>query len=508
MNKSGFRKVTVLIVVSLAALAALQVYWVARMYTDMNRRFKEKVTAAMERAAYDELVSRSPNRSTVLTNFIQAGDLDSIRIHRMSPGESRLDVTVKPDSAAMLRFDSLAKNLAGQPGFRQDTLSGVIYDIKGASERDIDSIKTQITLRGTASTGRRISIVNLSSTDNRLSAEDFARYDSLLTENLAQADILLPHKLSIVDASSGKEMAVRGEEGENSLLFDIPIGAKKASLLRLHIQNPNRVFLKEMAGLIVSAVLILLLLAFAFVYLLRTLFRQKTLEEMRRDFTHNITHELKTPIAVAYAANDALLNYNADNDPGRRKKYLQIEQAQLKTLSAMVERILAMSFEQQEEFAPDRSEIPIRPVLENLEETYGIKSRKPVVFSIDIGPDASTVHADPFELNIALGNLVDNAIKYSGEKAEIRIATRRANGGTEISVSDNGIGIAPGAQEKIFEKFYRVPTGNIHTVKGFGLGLYYVRQIAGKHGGTVSVVSRPGKGTVFTLLFPDHEPEN
>jgi len=505
MNKSGFRKVTFLIVVSLAALAGLQVYWVVRMYSDMNRRFGEKVTAAMERAAYDELVTRSKSPTTILTNVLQVKDIDSIQINRLHGGISKVNVNVKPDSLASARMDSMVNQITQNQGFRKDTVNGAI--VYQSRQMTMDTLTTQIRVQGVAH-GKRINLIDITSSDNTLNSADFIRYDSLLNINLAQADILLPYQLSILESNSGAVLSSSGEEVPNSLSFDIPIGSKKASLLRLSIQNPNRDFLKEMAGLIVSSVLTILLLAFAFAYLLRTLFRQKSLEEMRRDFTHNITHELKTPIAVAYAANDALLNYNADADPARRKKYLKVEQAQLQTLSVLVERILAMSFEEKEELALNRSEIELRPVLENLAETYEIKSRKPVVFTIETEPGTVIMQADPFQFNIALGNLIDNALKYSGERVEIDISARQTANGIEIRISDNGIGIAPAAQDKIFEKFYRVPTGNIHTVKGFGLGLYYVRQIVENHGGTVSVVSRPGKGTVFTLQFPDHGPKN
>jgi signal transduction histidine kinase len=314
-------------------------------------------------------------------------------------------------------------------------------------------------------------------TDEGLSREDFVRYDSLLRLNLARADMLLPYRLSVVESEGGAELQTLGELGEpggglvRPRTFDIPIGSKRASVVRLAIENPNRAFLREMAGMIVSSVLTVLLLAFTLIYLLRTLFRQKTLEAMRLDFTHNITHELKTPIAVAYAAGDALLNFGADDDPARREKYLRVVQTQLSALSGLV-------------------------------ESHELRSPLPVAFHVDV-PEHITVWADPFQLNTALGNLIDSAIKYSGPAPQVSITARSDNNGVTIDVTDNGVGIEAAQRERIFEKFYRIPTGDLHNVKGFGLGLYNVRRVVERHGGSVSVTPAPGRGTTFTLHFPD-----
>ena len=289
----------------------------------------------------------------------------------------------------------------------------------------------------------------------------------------------------------------------NPKVFTSRVTTDDKLLFRVKIENPHRELLRELFGIILTSVLMLLVVAFVVIYLLRTLFRQKTLEEMRMDFTHNITHELKTPIAVAYAANDALENFGAADDGARRAKYLGVIRSQLTALSEMVERILTMSREEREDFTLRRERILLAGMLGALAEKFRMQAAKPARVTVDVSPEGLTAFADRFHLSHALDNLVDNALKYSGEEVHIRISAGRDGGRVVLRVADDGIGIPRAAQAHIFDKFYRVPTGDIHNVKGFGLGLYYVGLIAAKHGGSVAVESTEGHGTTFTLILPD-----
>ena len=231
---------------------------------------------------------------------------------------------------------------------------------------------------------------------------------------------------------------------------------------------------------------------------------------MKEDFTHNITHELKTPIAVAYAANDALLNFNGAENLTKRQNYLQIIQTQLKQLSGLVEQILSMSMEQRKNFRLNYEPVELRPMLENLISQHRLKADKPTEFKL-IMEENITLRADRLHLYNMISNLIDNAIKYSDEKAYIYISAIRCNNPYNgdrnayvmLKIQDKGIGIPADRQKHLFDKFYRVPTGNLHNVKGYGLGLYYVRTMIEQHKGTVSVESSTGKGSTFTLKIPE-----
>ena len=228
--------------------------------------------------------------------------------------------------------------------------------------------------------------------------------------------------------------------------------------------------------------------------------KQKSLEEMKSDFTNNITHELKTPVAVAYAANDALLNFDAGNDPERRREYLEISQGQLEKLEGMIEQILSMSMESRKTFELKRETIELKPLLQTLADQHTLSAGKPCDINVNVD-NGLVLDADRFHLSNIVSNLIDNAIKYSGDSVHIDITAKATDEGTEIRFRDNGIGIAPDKQKRIFDKFYRVPTGNIHDVKGYGLGLYYAKTMVEKHGGTIEVSSTPGKGSEFILTL-------
>ena len=353
---------------------------------------------------------------------------------------------------------------------------------------------------------------------------NMARYDSLLTCNLQAAGIDLPHKVDVVRGPTDSTSSARlfttkplddPEEVltalndslrlKDPLTFTTSLTTDEELCFRLRIENPDRQLIRNMAGVIGSSLLMLAAVAGALIYLLRTLFRQKTLEEMRLDLTHNITHELKTPIAVANAANDALLYFGAADNPARRTRYLGVIREQLAALGSMVERILTMSVDERGEITLCREVLEIQPLLEEVATRFRMKGRGRATIEVEVEDPDLKVSADRFHLTHALDNLVDNALKYSGDKVRIRLSARRTAKGIELRVEDDGIGIDRTAQTHIFEKFYRVPTGDRHDVKGFGLGLYYVRLIARKHDGEITVESAPGRGSTFKLTLSDDE---
>ena len=266
--------------------------------------------------------------------------------------------------------------------------------------------------------------------------------------------------------------------------------------------------LSQMAGILATSLFIMLILAFVFWFLIHTMLKQKTLDEMKSDFTNNITHELKTPIAVAYAATDSLLNYGMLQHPDKARKYLTIAQEQLQTLSGLVEQILSMSMERRKSMLLNIVEVPMKEVIEPLISQHQLKVKseertdKKVNISLSVKPENLMVHADRMHFSNIVSNLIDNAIKYSEDSVKIEIkAFQKAEDEVLVSVSDNGIGIDHDKLPYIFDKFYRVTDGNKYTVKGYGLGLFYVKSLMDKMGGSVSVESEPGKGSCFTLHF-------
>lgn len=320
--------------------------------------------------------------------------------------------------------------------------------------------------------------------------------------NLRDVAIDEPYNIDIIDKQSGRTMMQyhtdKAIENPTTHLFDVDDDSLFA--LRLTINTPYEQFWSDVKWIILSSVAIVILLAAILVYLIRTMYRQRTLEQMRRDFTHNITHELKTPISVAIAATDAMRNFSADADVERRSRYLEMVEQQLTQLSTMVENILTVSVDGRE-VRCNYTHFRLLPLLQSTTQAISLSQQKSVEFGIECS-DSQEVRADEMHLRQILSTLIDNAIKYSGESVKITLRAYSEVDHTVIECSDNGFGISREHQRHIFEKFYRVPTGEIHHARGYGLGLYYAHKVIRQHGGEISVSSRIGKGSTFTIKLP------
>ena len=337
----------------------------------------------------------------------------------------------------------------------------------------------------------------------KINLDDFSLY---FEPNLMELDALQPYYAEVL-FNDGGDLRVVMTKGERPVLNNpmttvVPIDDDGLYSLLVCIETPFEVFLGRMWGLIASSVAIIILLAGVLIYLVRTMFRQKTLEEMRRDFTHNITHELKTPISVAVTATDALRNFSADADPDRRSRYLEIVETQLTQLSTMVEHILSVSVEGRE-YKYNPTVVYLQDVISQLTQGAGINTGKKLVFNIDCAEHIKIL-ADEFHIKNLLATVIDNAVKYSADPViDIKVSDKTEN--VTIEIKDNGCGISKEHLSHVFEKFYRVPTGDLHTVRGYGLGLYYAKQVAELHRGTISMKSRIGEGTTVTIKLPANE---
>lgn len=272
---------------------------------------------------------------------------------------------------------------------------------------------------------------------------------------------------------------------------------------RAYITPLTRHILDEMMGVIVTILLLTATFAAASIYLYRTVSRLRTIEEMKDDFVNNMTHELKTPIAIAYSANDALLNYDTANDPDKKEAYLNIALKQLRRLGELVENILAMSMERRRTMTLKIERINVSELAVEIAASQRMRREKDITIDVKSTP-AAWVDADRSHLANVMNNLVDNAIKYSGDSVDITIECDDRH----IAVSDNGTGIPARCLPMIFDKFYRVPHGDVLEVRGYGIGLYYVKNIIDKLGWTITVKSQPGKGSVFTINFGNDEKQD
>lgn len=347
--------------------------------------------------------------------------------------------------------------------------------------------------------------------------------DAMSRQFHAIMDKYIPYDMAVMDSVLRNQLSnrfiypdflcVEVVNGNDSVICDNPKFKGKSELdsFRLSI-NPNeglyykaymtpltRHIISEMSGVIVTVFLLLAAFTLAFWYLFHTVSRMRTIEEMKDDFVSNMTHELKTPIAIAYSANDALLNYDTANDPQKKVTYLNIANKQLKRLGELVENILAMSMERRKTMKLQPETILLRPFVEEIAAAQRLRSEKEITISVNIDEDVS-IEADKTHLSNILNNLIDNAIKNSGDSVAITIS----GNGREISVTDNGIGIPAKSIPYLFNKFYRVPHGNRQDVRGYGIGLYYVKSILDKMKWSIDVKSREREGSIFTIKISNN----
>ena len=268
--------------------------------------------------------------------------------------------------------------------------------------------------------------------------------------------------------------------------------------LQLFIENPvSEVLKRSLNGILLSFALSLLVIVLLF-YLLKIIHHQKALDTIKNDLISNITHEFKTPITTISAALQAIDTFNAIDDKEKTKKYLSISNFQLEKLNSMVEKLLETATLDSEQLLLKKETIDIIPLVKNIYlKGSAITSQKKLSFHAS--KNTITIDVDPFHFENAIHNLVDNALKYGGDSIEIRASV--VSNKVEITIADNGNGIDKTQRDKIFDKFYRVPTGNTHTIKGFGIGLYYTKTIIEKHGGKILLAPNTLQ-TTFKVTLP------
>jgi two-component system phosphate regulon sensor histidine kinase PhoR len=282
----------------------------------------------------------------------------------------------------------------------------------------------------------------------------------------------------------------------------VTIGFSKPVSFQLSLNNHfNYMFDKLKLPILFSLFLVGITIA-SFVLLYRNMLKQKRLAELKNDFISNITHELKTPIATVGVAIEALKSFNAMDDPKRTHEYLSISQNELQRLNLLVDKVLKLSMFEKKEIDLKYEMTSLKDVVEEVMASMRLqveKYRGSVTLNVE---GDTTLQADRLHLLSVVFNLLDNALKYGGDSPVVQINLEEKENSIEMKISDNGIGISPEYKDKVFEKFFRVPHGNTHNAKGYGLGLSYTAHVIKKHKGTIQLESTQGKGATFIITLP------
>lgn len=434
-----FRTITAICLTAIAIMVGGNIWYLYSLYNSIKEQTLQTVSECVRRADILEIISR--------LNDTSHGDDDSfIRLTLMVQGEKT--------QTGNYEYPNLLDNL-------NQTMSEFFHVIEQS--------------------------------DPRMAERNIAMLDSIFKKELNNSG-LYPEKASINPIEDRSDMC-------NGLWsIDFAMTDSQPPIYKVCFSPLNGHILSQMSGIILTSVAILILMSFLIWYLLHWVGKLRTIEQMKDDFTHNMTHELKTPVAVAYSAADSMLRYYDQSDEARNKQFLKIIMQRLSYLSGMIEDILSMSMERFKTMKLNIEEVVLKPIVEDISVMMELKAAKPVEIEIDI-PDNLSIHADSLHLGNILSNLIDNALKYSGDSVHIIIKADAHS----ITIADNGIGIDKENLPFIFDKFYRVTSGDRYEVGGYGLGLFYVKQIVGLMGWNIDVASKTGQGTMFTIRFDGNE---
>lgn len=273
--------------------------------------------------------------------------------------------------------------------------------------------------------------------------------------------------------------------------------------LKLHFPNKKTWLWYSLLPTMLAAVLFTVLILLCFSYTIHVILRQKKVSEMKTDFINNMTHEFKTPIATISLAADSIASPKVIQDETKINRFIGIIRQENKRMLQQVEKVLQMAQIDKKDFELKLSEVDVHELIRQAVDhlTLQVQQREGHI-QMMLNAQHPVLEGDQTHLSNVIYNLLDNANKYSSDAPDINISTANLNGAIEIMVEDKGIGISKENQKHIFDKFYRVHTGNLHDVKGFGLGLSYVKAIALAHQGSIEVKSEPGKGSKFSLYLP------
>ena len=468
-----FKTISATFIIVIAVIFGCNVYYLVSLYNSIRSNVERDVMTALADADIDDLMYRAGRAQALASNVQMQEEVEEKQAPRKAEA-----TTYRDENGQLISVRSEADGTVIEE-------RAMLSENSSYSNQMVDAMSRQF---------HKIM--------DKYIPLDMAVMDSVLYNQLSNRfiypDFLCVEVVNSNDSVICGNPKLNGESGLDSFSFNI--NPDEGIYYKAYMTSLTRHILSQMFGIVITVFLLMIAFSLAFWYLFRTVSRLRTIEEMKDDFVSNMTHELKTPIAIAYSANDALLNYDTSNDPDKKTKYLTIANKQLKRLGELVENILAMSMERRKAMKLRPEDIPLREFVEEIAAAQRMRGDKDITINVNVA-DNIVVEADKTHLANVLNNLIDNAIKYSDESVEISISCDN----NELSVRDNGIGIPSKSIPYLFNKFYRVPHGNRQDVRGYGIGLYYVKSILDKMGWAIEVKSTEGKGSVFTIKFSKDE---
>lgn len=529
MKSKNYKYILFFISITIIATISLQIYWNIKNYAENKQRLINDVQIAFDNSVehyYAEDVKTDfmtfvGNDSIRDPNFVQNIISDSIFIKaltkkRIKPAERVIATSTftedhSPKTTTVIKINNSSNAPKQVISFTDSpkpenpkTIKGKTTEMHmkpfGLGPGKLSEVKVLTGRRAMDSVSKIQTFTNKILISLTRDSIEFDKVSKTLDKELARKDITIQYGMQHLKTDT----VFQNYHLEKNSHFPLSTTSNSTFLppnqkLKLLFSNPVVVILKRsMVEIILSFLLSLSIIGCLF-YLLKTINKQKKVDEIKNDLISNITHEFKTPITTVATAIEGIRNFNAVNDTEKTNRYLDISNQQLKKLEIMVEKLLETATLDTDKLLLHKEPTNIVSTIRNLVEKHKmIHPEKSISFHSNM--EQLIAEIDPFYFENTLSNLIDNAIKYGGDIIDIHL--KYTTNTLEIMVQDNGTGIEKDQREKIFDKFYRIPKGNRHDVKGFGIGLYYSKKIIEKHGGTLELLPNQ-ELTIFKIKLSD-----
>ncbi len=507
MNDKRYKWILYTIVAVIIATIGIQVYWNYKNYQTNKQQLINEVQISLDKAVddyYTNLAEQTTwgvfldddqqkdafNENSELTNFLKQIDTTTnefINIDSLNANSIEGITIIKGFGKDSLMIDHHNLIKPTVFNFKQEVDSLKNHNLK-ISEFEMLTTKVFISISNDS--------LNLKEVDSLIRIE-FERKNLTIDYKLSfdkgkANDFNYSHHSKTLNDSISQNKAILSTTSKSTFL-------PKGSTLGINFTNETRTILKRIiGGILISTLLILAVISCLF-YLLKIIKQQKQLAEVKNDIISNITHEFKTPIATIGVALESIKSFNVIDDKEKTKKYINMSSEQLGKLNIMVEKLLETATLDSDSLELNKESIDIVELLNSLTNSYKIQFPKKE-FNSNFKVESLLVNIDLFHFENAINNILDNAVKYGGDIITVDLIPKQKS--FEILISDNGNSLTKANKERVFEKFYRIPKGNTHDVKGFGIGLYYTKSIVDKHNGSVDLDLNKDL-TTFKITLPN-----
>ncbi len=537
MSKNKFIGLIFMMLISLTGIIWVQLVWIRNALNIRNENFDRAVFASLNDAAgtiesnremsfFFEDPGMSPSQSGDISSYLSVGSYSSDGSNNISYSVTSQSVTGTIDSSGNMRLN---KPVISKTDTTFNTGSGGVtiitpqkpgeLHVEGNDARQRIDSGPEVVGRQEFIDWIRKRTSQFQNMSNQM-ISDIYQWEKTMELNKDEVNLALRRSLLFSGIETPFEFALikdgKVEEGafKKSVKNDFLKSAYKVQLfpdniirqnLLLSVIFPDRTnyVLGSMAWILGGSMLFSLVIIATFALSLYLLIRQKKISEMKSDFLNNMTHEFKTPIATISLAADTITNPKVINDETSIRHFISMIKKENSRMNKKVETILQIASLDKKEIEFRYENISMHSVIERAVDTIEIQvHQKNGNINLNLNASKPVIYGDNEHLTNLVNNLLDNALKYSPESPEITVSTSNTEKGLILSVEDKGIGMSKSVQSKVFERFYRQSSGNIHDVKGFGLGLNYVRAIIDAHKGNVTVASEPGKGSRFDIFLP------